>query len=210
MKKLISLSAALMLGLIALAFAQPVNFVPQVGVVYAYFRNPTYTASSVALVPAASATDFWCLNGSTTRTVSIREITISGTAGTAITTPVLVNLNHSLDTIGTPATGLALPVAVPLNSSNAAATATPTAWTANGTVNDAAPNLLSVLTPTFQVTTTANIQTTMYFGTSVENFNQGIDIPKAATVVQQVCLNMNGKTVSTGLLNITVTWTETP
>lgn len=199
-----------MLGLIALAFAQPVNFVPQVGVVYAYFRNPTYTASSVALVPAASATDFWCLNGSTTRTVSIREITISGTAGTAITTPVLVNLNHSLDTIGTPATGLALPVAVPLNSSNAAATATPTAWTANGTVNDAAPNLLSVLTPTFQVTTTANIQTTMYFGTSVENFNQGIDIPKAATVVQQVCLNMNGKTVSTGLLNITVTWTETP
>ena len=207
MKKLILLSAALVLGLIALAFAQ-VNSVPQVGVISGINRTQTYTASSVALVPAASATDFWCLNGSTSKNVSIRQITIAGTAGTAITTPVLVNLNHSLDTIGTPATGLALPVAVPLNTTNAAATATPTAWTANGTVNDATPNLLSVLVPTFQVTTTANLQTIQYFGTSVDELNQGLDIVKAATVVQQICLNMNGKTVSTGLLNITVVWTE--
>lgn len=207
MKKLILLSAALVLGLIALAFAQ-VNSVPQVGVISGINRAQTYTASSVALVPAASATDFWCLNGSTSKNVSIRQITIAGTAGTAITTPVLVNLNHSLDTIGTPATGLALPVAVPLNTTNAAATATPTAWTANGTVNDATPNLLSVLVPTFQVTTTANLQTIQYFGTSVDELNQGLDIVKAATVVQQICLNMNGKTVSTGLLNITVVWTE--
>lgn len=207
MKKLILLSAALVLGLIALAFAQ-VNSVPQVGVISGINRTQTYTASSVALVPAASATDFWCLNGSTSKNVSIRQITIAGTAGTAITTPVLVNLNHSLDTIGTPATGLALPVAVPLNTTNAAATATPTAWTANGTVNDATPNLLSVLVPTFQVTTTANLQTVQYFGTSVDELNQGLDIVKAATVVQQICLNMNGKTVSTGLLNITVVWTE--
>lgn len=183
--------------------------VPQFGLGF-IARNRTYTASSIALVPAATATDFWCLNGSTTKTVSIRQIVISGTAGTAITTPVLVNLNHSLDTIGTPATGLALPVAAPLNSSDSAATAAPTAWTANGTVNDSTPNLVGVLTPTFQVTTTANQESQLLFGTSIDNFSKGIDIPPAGTVVQQVCLNMNGKTVATGVLNITVQWTESP
>jgi hypothetical protein len=208
-KKLLSILTAMALGLYALTFAiAQVNVVPSPGLITAYLRAPTYSASSVALVPAASATDFWCLNGSTSKTISIREIIISGTAGTAITTPILVNLNHSLDTIGTPATGLALPVAAMYNTSNAAATATPTAWTANGTVNDATPNLLTVLTPTFQATTTANIQTIEYFGTSVDNFNQGLDILKAATVVQQICLNLNGKSVSSGVLNITVVWTE--
>lgn len=206
MKKLILL-AALVLGLITPALAQ-VNTVPQVGLVTGFLRNPTYTASSVALVPAASATDFWCISGSTSKTISIREIIVAGTAGTAITTPILVNLNHSLDTAGTPATGLALPVPAPLNPTDSAATATTTAWTANGTVNDATPNLLAVLTPTFQVTTTANTESQLLFGTSVDDFSKGIDIPKAGTVVQQVCLNLNGKSVSSGLLNITVQWTE--
>ena len=213
MKKLILL-AALILGLLApeLAHAQCPGInctVPQSGLAF-IARARTYTASSVALVPAASATDFWCINGSTTKTVSIRQIVIAGSATTAITTPVLVNLNHSLDTAGTPATGLALPVAVPLNFSDSAATATVTAWTANGTVNDTTPNLMAVLTPTFQVTTTANQQTQLLFGTSVDNFNKGIDIPPAGTVVQQVCLNMNGKSVSAGVINITVQWTESP
>jgi hypothetical protein len=212
-KKLILL-AALALGLLvpslALAQCPGINCtVPQSGLAF-IARNRTYTASSVALVPAASATDFWCINGSTTKTVSIRQIVIAGTAGTAITTPVLVNLNHSLDTAGTPATGLALPVPVPVNSADSAATATTTAWTANGTVNDTTPSLVAVLTPTFQVTTSANQESQLLFGTSVDNFNKGIDIPPAATVVQQVCLNMNGKSVSSGLLNITVQWTESP
>ena len=213
MKKLVLL-AALILGLFApeLAHAQCPGInctLPQTGLAF-IARARTYTASSVALVPVASATDFWCINGSTTKTVSIRQIIVAGTAGTAITTPVLVNLNHSLDTAGTPATGLALPVAVPLNFSDSAATATVTAWTANGTVNDTTPNLLGVLTPSFGVTTTVNSQYALLFGTSVDNFSKGIDIPPAGTVVQQVCLNMNGKTVATGVLNITVQWTETP
>ena len=87
-----------------------------------------------------------------------------------------------------------------------AATATTTAWTTNGTVNDSTPNLVAVLTPTFQVTTTPNVQTQLLFGTSVDNFSKGIEIPQAGTVVQQVCLNMNGKSV----LNITVQWQESP
>jgi hypothetical protein len=142
MKKLL-VSTALLLGLVAPAFAQ-VNSVPQVGVITGIVKAQTYTASSVGLVPAASATDFWCLSGSTSKNVHVREFVISGTAGTAISTPVLINLNHSLDTAGTPATGVALPVAAPMSTLNGAATATVTAWTANGTVNDTSPNLLGV------------------------------------------------------------------
>jgi hypothetical protein len=187
-----------------------VNTVPQIGVICAVVGQPTYTATAVLLAPASSATDIMCLNGSTTKTVSLRRVLISGTAATAITTPVLLNLNHSLDTAGTPATGLALPVAAPLNPSNAAATATVTAWTTNGTVNDTTPNLLWGQAVPFPVTTTAtNPITQIEAGPgAVTLFSQSWDIPKAGTVVQQICINLDGKTIATGLLNITFEWAE--
>ena len=100
MKNLL-ISTALLLGLATPALAQ-VNFVPQVGVINAVVKQNTYTATAVKLVPAASATDIMCLNGSTSKNIHLREVPISGRAGTAINTEVLVNLNHSLDTAGTP------------------------------------------------------------------------------------------------------------
>lgn len=206
MKKLL-LSTAIVLGLAAPAFAQ-VNVVPQVGVISSIVKQQTYTASGVLMVPAASGTDFFCLNGSTSKNISLKTIIVSGSAGTAITTPILVNLNHSLDTLGTPNTGLALPVPVPMVTTNAAATATLTSYSANPTVNDATPNLLAVFSPTFAVTTTANPITIFPGGTAIDYFVQGYDILKAATVVQQICLNLDGKTISTGLINVTMIWTE--
>ena len=219
MKKLL-LAAASVLGLTppililplpALAQNNPcaTTGVPQIGVICGVGAQNTYTATSVALVPAASATDVFCLNGSTSKTVSLRRVIFSGTAGTAITTPVLINLNHSLDTAGTPATGLALPVAAPLITTEPAATATVTAWTANGTVNDTAPNLLWGQAVPFPVTTTAtNPITTVLAGTSVNWFDFSWDIPPASTVVQQICINLDGKSISSGVLNIGFEWTE--
>lgn len=206
MKKLF-LSTAIVLGLCALAFAQ-VNTVPQVGTISAIIKQQTYSASGVLMVPAASATDLICLNGSTSKNISLKTIIVSGTAGTAITTPILVNLNHSLDTGGTPNTGLALPVAVPLVTTNATATATLTSYSANPTVTDATPNLLAVFSPTFAVTTTAAPITIFPGATGIDLFVQGYDILKAATVVQQICLNLDGKSISSGLVNVTLIWTE--
>jgi hypothetical protein len=206
-KKLL-LTTAIVLGLCAPAFAQSVNFVPQVGTINAIVKQNTYSASGVLMVPAASATDLICLNGSTSKNVSLKEIIVSGSAGTAITTPILVNLNHSLDTGGTANTGLALPVAVPLVTTNPAATATLTSYSANPTVNDATPNLLAVFSPTFAVTTTAQPITIFPGSTAIDWFAQGFDILKAGTVVQQICLNLDGKTISTGLINVTMIWTE--
>lgn len=207
MKKLL-LSTALVLGLYAPAFAQTINQVPQVGTISAFQRQPTYSASGVAMVPAASATDFFCLNGSTSKTISVKLIIVGGTAGTAITTPVLVNLNHSLDTGGTANTGLALPVAAPMNANDPASTASLTSYSANPTVNDATPALLGVITPTFQVTTTANIESVYEAPTQIDPLAKGWDIPPAGTVVKQLCLNLNGKTVTSGVVNVTFYWTE--
>jgi hypothetical protein len=87
MKKLLSL--ALLLGLMAPALAQ-VNVVPQVGVNSNTITRATYSASAVGLVPAASGTDLFCISAGTSKNVSIKRITIGGTAGTAITTPFLI------------------------------------------------------------------------------------------------------------------------
>jgi hypothetical protein len=207
MKRLfLSSIAILALGGIA---ASQVNTVPQVGLITGILANSTYTASTVGIAPASSATDFFCVNGSTSKNVHVKRFLISGTAGTAISTPILVNLNHSLDSGGTsPSSGLTQPVPVPLNTNNVAATATTLSYTANPTVNDTAPNLLVVASPTFQVTTTANGIIEIRAGSAVAFFNQAWDIPKAGTVVQQICLNLNGVSISSGKVNVTAEWTE--
>lgn len=206
------LKKLLLAGVVALAsanaYAQGVNQVPQVGTISNILKRNTYSAISVGLVPAASATDIVCLNGSTSKNVHLRRVVLSGTAGTAITTPVVLKLNHSLDTGGTAATGLALPVAAPLNPNNPAATATLTSYTANPTVTDSTPNYLLAPAVSFGVTTTVGEADVYTAGTSIDFFDQGWDIPKAATVTQQLCLNLNGVSISSGVLAISLEWTE--
>lgn len=190
------------------AIAQSVNTVPQVGMITSILRNPSYTASAVALVPAASATDIFCISGGTSKNISIRRITIGGTAGTAITTPFLVYRRVSLDTGGTAATGLALPVAVPNISTDSASTAVLTAYTANPTVVDASPSLMDDILIDLPVTTAAGGVTLVQriYGTGVDFFTKGLDIAKNTS--QQICINPNGVSISSGVLQITMEWQE--
>lgn len=206
MRKLILASLA-WLGLIASAFAQ-VNVVPASGLITSILRNPSYTATAVGLVPAASATDIFCISPGTTRNISIRRITIAGTAGTAITTPFLVYRRVSLDTGGTPATGIALPVPVPNYPGDPASTATLTAYTANPTIVDSSPSLMNAMLVDLPVTTAAggNITASATWGTAVDFFHRGLDLQKNTT--QQICVNLNGVSVSSGVLAITMDWQE--
>lgn len=191
----------------AAAFAQPVNVVPQVGVISAVQKAYSYSASSVALVPASSATDIFCISPGTTRNLSIKQIKIAGTAGTAITTPFLIYRRASLDTGGTPATSTALPVAGKMYAGDPASSATLVAYTANPTVVDSSPVLLDIITPTLAVTTTANNGVTAgSYGENVSWFYHGLILQKGTT--QQVCVNLNGASVSSGVLQITMFWTE--
>ena len=205
MKKFVFFILALV-GLIAPSFAQ-VNVVPQVGTISGIIKNPTYTASSVGLVPAASATDIFCISPGATRNITIRRVILSGTAGTAITTPVLVYRRVSLDTGGTAATSLAAPVAVPLFPADQASTATLVAYTANPTVVDSSPSLMKAPAVSFGVTTTVGRPFELLFGSAVDMFEHGLVLQKNTT--QQVCLNLNGVSISSGVLAISMEWQET-
>ncbi len=207
MKKSIFSLAALVLSS-ALASAQ-VNTVPQVGVNTSNTRANTYSSTMWGLVPASSATDFWCMNGSATRNIHLRRLYISGTAGTAINTVVYLKLNHSLDTGGTAATGNAAPVIAPNNPNNPTSTVSAsTAYTANPTVNDASPNQLVTFNVSFPTSSGLLVPTLVQAGSSVDFYDQSWDIPKATTVVQQLCLNLNAATISTGSLTVSAEWTE--
>lgn len=173
-------------------------------------KSKTYHAISVSLVPASAATDIFCLNGSTTKTVHLDQVWVSGFSGTAITVPVIIKLNHSLDTGGTAATGLALPVPASAISTDPASTATLTAYTANPTIGDSTPSYLGAQAISLAVTTGAGVPVQFLPSTAADMFNKGWDIAPAATVVQQLCIYLNAATISSGSLTIWVEWTETP
>ena len=215
--KTLLISTALAAGFFALLPASPalaqnspcgINGTNPPGTICAIGRNPSYSATSVGLVPAASATDIFCISGSATKNISIRQISIGGTAGTAVTTPFLIYQRSALDTGGTAASTLALPVAVPTNPSDPAATAVLTAYTANPTVA-ANPLLMDAVLVDLPVTTAAGgaIESSLSWGTPGDMFLKGLDIPKNTTL--QYCVNLNGVSVSSGVLVINILWQET-
>jgi len=183
--------------------------VPQVGVNQANVREQTYSAVSVALVPAASATDVFCISGSATKMIAISKIVISGTAGTLVSLPFTLVRRATLNTGGTAATGSAAPVATRHNSTNAAATATLTAYTANPTINDSSPLYLRSQILTLPTTAAGTVINPIWWnsGTAVEAYSQRFDIPAGSTTVQY-CVNLNSVSVSSGSLHISVTWSE--
>ncbi len=209
MKKLL-LSLGLWLGLTTLAAAQciavgGVNSVPQPGMNCASEPSiTTYGATSVALIPAASATDIACLTGSATRVIRLQRVMVSG-SGTAISVPVLLRKNASANTGGTLAVTTALPVPYALDSANVAATATTSAWTANPTVTDSAPGILDNGNLGLVATTVgAAVQLGLVFNYMDRSYSQA---PILRGVAQQLCVNLNA-TSPTALLNISFRWTE--
>lgn len=208
MRKLLLIGAALA-ALCGVATAQ-VNVVPQTGLITSIYRNPTYSAISLALAPASSATDIFCISGSTTKTIHVTRIGISGTAGTLVSAPFTLLLRHSLDSGGTAASTTANPANTlgPLYPSDPAPTATLIAYSANPTINDTSPAYVRSAYLSLP-TTSANIAPQLLawkFGTDEDFFNKGLDIPKGTT--DQYCINLNSVSVSSGVLDIDIEWTE--
>lgn len=210
MKRII-LSLSLLLGLTTLASAQcaqvsGINSVPVPGITCA--SEPivtTYGATSVGVVPASAATDLACITGSATKTIRLQYVRVSGSAGTLINVPITLLKRASADTGGTPATSTALPVPYSLDSSNAAASATTIAYTANPTVVDTTPGILDNDIVALVTTGTASTNGAIVFDYSARNFMQA---PVLRGIAQQVCVNLNATTVTSGVVNVTFRWTE--
>lgn len=217
MKKLLLLITALACwGLTSPASAQTnlgqgcvnsgVNGIPQPGqncliesVVY------TYAATSVALVPAASATDLACITGSATKVVRLLSVRIGGTATTAVSTPVLLTKHATANTGGTAATGTALPVPYKLDSSDATPTATTTAYTANPTITDSSAGIIDASSGSFSLATGSSTSQQLNYFTHIYN-----EPPTLRGIAQQICVNLNGVSVAGGSLTIAFFWTEQP
>ena len=210
MKKLLGLFALLYLAVPSGAMAQTacggVNFVPSAGVSCLLEPTaPTYAATGIAIVSASSATDVACLTGSATKVVRLQYVKVSGTAGTLVNVPITLRKNASADTGGTAATSTALPVPYPVDSANAAASATTTAYTANPTINDTTPGLIDSSVAVFTATGTLAGNTGVTFDYRGRLYSQA---PILRGVAQQICVNFNATTVSSGVTSITFNWTE--
>lgn len=207
------LTGAISVALVGAAFQlgpsqAQVNVVPQVGVTSAYIKQKTYSAVSIGLAPAASATDVFCIGASASASISIKRIGVSGTAGTLVTVPVTILRRATLDTGGTPAVTTALPVAAANFSTDSAASAVLVAYTANPTINDTSPIYFRTGVTSFN-TTSALVASPILqwmFGEAMGDFTRALDIAKGST--QQVCVNLNAVSITTGLLNIDITWVE--
>lgn len=210
MKKLL-LSLGLWLGLTTLATAQcvavgGVSSVPQTGLeCLSEPTTPTYVATGIGIAPAGSATDIACLTGSATKVIRVQRMRVSGTAGTLISVPVLITKHASANTGGTPATGTALPVPYTLDTNNVAVTATATAYTANPTISDAAPGIVTAAILPLGLTGTTLASVGVLFDFGDLNYAQK---PILRGVAQQLCVNLNATSPSSGLVNVSYYWTE--
>lgn len=212
MKKLL-IALGFLLGLAAPALAQVpcpgvggVNSVPQLGV--ACEQEPgvaSYAATGIALVPASTATDLACLTGVAGKVVRLQQVSINGSAGTLINVPVTLRKNASADTGGTAATSTALPVPYALDSANPAAGASTIAYTANPTIVDTTPGLIDSGVLVLSATGTLAGNTGLLFNYFNRNF---LEAPTLRGIAQQVCVNLNSTTVSSGVLSVSFKWTE--
>lgn len=212
MKKLL-LSLGFLLGLTTGAFAQCVavggiNSVPVPGLnCQSEPAVATFAAAGFGIVPAASATDVACITGSATKVVRVQSVRVSGTAGTLVSLPIILTKHTVANTGGTAAVTTALPVPVSLDTTvatTASATATTTAYTANPTVDSTAVTIDGLVT-SFNVTSALVNGTQAFFDYRSRNF---MAPPVLRGIAQQLCVNLNAISVSSGLLTISFTWTE--
>lgn len=186
------------------AAASGVNSVPRNGVSCPSDSvAPTYMAAGVGIVPASAATDVACITGNATNIVRVQQIRVSGSAGTLVSLPILVTKHTIANTGGTAATSTALPVPNKLDTLNPAPLGTTTAYTANPTVDSTAVIVDGGIT-TLNVTTVAGGAPTTFSWTT-RAYNEA---PVLRGIAQQLCVNLNGITVSSGLLAISFLWTE--
>lgn len=211
--KRLALAITLLLGFGSLASAQcvgvgGVNTVAQTGLnCNQESVIPSYAATSIGLAPGTAPTDIACLRGSATRTIRVKRVRISGTAGTAINIVAVLTKHTSIDTGGTPATTTALPVPYPLDSTFTTVTATATAWTANPTINDAAPGIIDAQTVFLPATGTASGAYAAIF--YWDDGGPAVSPPVLRGIAQEVCVNLNGVTTpSSGLMTVEFVWTE--
>lgn len=208
MKLKFALLAALALGLTAPASAQ-VNVVPASGLITSYLGQNTYSAAFIGLVPAASATDVICIHGAAGKTIKLLQVKLSGSAGTLVSLPVTLVRRASIDTGGTAASTTANPANTISKrvTSQPTASAVPISYTANPTITDSSPTYIDSAELTLPVTSAGVAIVPLVFDYRADQGSLA-QPPTLTAAAQQFCVNLNAVSVSSGVLNGTLVWSE--
>lgn len=158
----------------------------------------TYSAAVTGLATAALATDILTIGGSATKTVRIKQLRISATRTTSGNFDITLVRRSTANTGGTSTTL----TAVAADSTDAAATATVLAYTANPTTG----------------TLVGTMRSEKYFanttGTGASdntNWTFGFDTSKAPVLrgtAQSISVNLLGVTIAGSSFDMHFTWTE--
>lgn len=159
-------------------------------------HKPTYRTAFV-VAPAITATDIFQLIGSSTKTVEITKIIISGTQTTGGMVDVYIKKRSSANSGGTSSAA----TLVPMISTDAAATAVGAIYTANPTPGATVGDAYIESIPLSAITGITNNVVEINFG------ERGKAI-QLSGVAQAIAINLNGVTVTGGSIKITVEFTE--
>lgn len=159
--------------------------------------KPTYSSGIVAYTPYATATDFWTLVGSATKTVRVLRISITGFATSAISVDLQLIKRTAANTGGT----LAQPAIAQHDSNDAAPTAVVNTYSVIPSGLGAGVNARAAK---------LNLGATGASGIMTWNFGNLNDRALVLRgVAQCLALNWNGAAVPAGtLLDIDVEWSE--
>lgn len=157
--------------------------------------QPAYSADSVGLASAATATDIFTITGSATRTIKVTKVTASGRQTTAGQVLIIL-LKRSTANAGATTNE----TEVPHDSNDAAASATVRSYTANPTPGTLVGRVASteILVPA--------AATAADGGKVVFDFSDAPVVLRGTGEV--LALNLNSVTVTGGSFNCSVMWTE--
>ena len=170
-----------------------------IGYVNTEGTKKTYSASVVGFTPAATATDFFAITGSATKTVRVTHLQISGVATSGVAVDVVVLKRSTANTGGTPSAV----TAVPNDSANGAATASVVTYGANPTTGTLVGNVRSAKVGIGTSTSVNITEQPWQFGI----FNGQAIVLRGVNEV--LAMNWNGAAVGAGMsLDIDIEWTE--
>lgn len=162
-----------------------------------YAKNARTYSASANVAAAAAATDIFTLTGSASATVYVTKVIVSGIQTTAGLNDVQLIVRSTADTGGTSTA----PAAIPHDSSDAAASATLLAYTANPTTGTAVGTIRRGYVPVAGVTSVVNPLVVFEFG------ERGKPITLRG-IAQVVAVNLGGATLTGGTFDINVEWYE--
>jgi hypothetical protein len=161
-------------------------------------RLQTFSAISVGLVPAATATDIFVIQGSATSTVKVWGFEITGTATASAVTNIYFVKRSTANNGGTSSTL----TATSFDSQNTGYSAVIKSYTANPTTGTSAGNI-AFYPYNVQATGSSPDKLVVSFGSSL--ISQAVVL---RGIAESLAVNLNGATLAGNSFNITVLFSE--